>query len=132
MSPEMFDQAWPYVDSVYTTLRGETIQAYGKVRVKTYECRLRKSKKSNATREVSEGRGVKRRHSSVRNPGLCNVRMEVSRPVDGSPVTIERLDEHTHLHDIEENFRVKKPTILLDYITTEAVKNYSASQIFRA
>jgi len=45
---------------------------------------------------------------------------------------IERLDEHIHTHDIEESFRIKNPSILRDYIKTEAAKNYSAAQIYHA
>ena len=127
-----FDEAWRYVDSVYTTLRGEDLRAYGTVRVQKYECRLRKSKKSNTTRDAPDGKVIKRRHSSIRDQGICNVRIKVSRLVDGSAVTIEHLDEHTHTHDIEESFRIKKPSILLSYIAAEAAKNYSASQIFHA
>ncbi|KAF8420011.1 hypothetical protein BGX38DRAFT_1202120 [Terfezia claveryi] len=58
--------------------------------------------------------------------------MKVSRLVDGSAVTIERLDEHTHSHDIEESFRIEKPSILPEYIKFEAAKNYSATQIYHA
>jgi len=46
-----------------------------------------------------------------------------SRPVDGTSVTVERLD-HIHTHDIEESFRTKKPSILLGYIKSEACKFY--------
>ena len=45
---------------------------------------------------------------------------------------IERLDDHTHTHNIEESFQIKKPSILVNSITDEAAKNYSASQIFHA
>jgi len=40
-------------------------------------------------------------------PYLRNVRIRVSRPVDGTVVIIERLDEHTHTYDIEKSFRIK-------------------------
>jgi len=43
---------------------------------------------------------IKRRHTSIRLP-------KVSRPVDGSAVTIERLDEHTHTRDIEGAFGLR-------------------------
>ncbi|KAF8416903.1 hypothetical protein BGX38DRAFT_1335203 [Terfezia claveryi] len=75
---------------------------------------------------------IKRRQSSIRNANLCNVRIKVSRLVDGTTVTVEHLDEHTHTHDIEESFRIKKPSILVGYIKSKAVKNYSASQIYHA
>jgi len=52
----------------------------------------------------------------MRDTDLCNVRTKVSRPVDGTSVTVERLDEHIHTHDIEESFRTKKPSILLGCI----------------
>ena len=93
MAPNIFDEAWPYVDSVYTKLRSEPMVQY-------------------ALGHMSAGKVIKRRCSSIRDPGLCEVHIKVSRLVDGS-VTIERLDEHTHTHDIEESFRVKKPSIPL-------------------
>ena len=40
MSPETFDEIWPYVDSVYSKLQSELLQANGTVQ---YECRLRKA-----------------------------------------------------------------------------------------
>lgn len=105
----------------------------GTVRVQKYECRLRKSK-SSSSKDASQAsdKVIKRKHSSIRDHGLYQVRIKVSRPVDGSAVTIERIDECTHTHDIEESFQVKKPSILLDYIAIEAAKNYSSAQIFHA
>jgi len=132
MSPDLFDEAWPYVDSVYTKLQSELLQANGTVRVQKYECRLRKSKKSGTARDATDGKVIKRRNSSVRDSHLCHVRIKVSRLVHGTTVTVERLDEHTHTHDIEESFRIKKPSILVNYITAEAAKNSSASQMFHA
>jgi len=49
MSPKTFDEVWLYVDSVYTKLQQELLQAHGTVGVQKYECRLRKSKKPNTT-----------------------------------------------------------------------------------
>ena len=69
---------------------------------------------------------------SIRDPYLCHVRIKVSRPIDNTVVLVERLDEHTHFHNIEESFRIKKPTILMTYIKSEVVKNYSPAQIFHA
>ncbi|KAF8428782.1 hypothetical protein EV426DRAFT_585898 [Tirmania nivea] len=134
ISPQIFDEIWPYVDSVYSKLQQELLQAYGTVRVQKYECRLRKSRKSSVAQVSADtdGKVIKRRQSSIRNADLCNVRIKVSRPVDGTAVTVERLDEHTHTHDIEESFRIKKPSILVGYIKSEAAKNYSAAQIYHA
>ena len=73
------------MDSVYSKLQQELLQAYGTVRVQKYECRLRKSKKSSTARVAdSDGKVIKRRHSSIRDSDLCNVRIKVSRPVDGT------------------------------------------------
>jgi len=60
----------------------------------------------------------------MRDTDLCNARIKVSRPVDGTSVTVERLDEHIHTHDIEESFRTKKTSIFLGYIKSEACKFY--------
>ncbi|KAF8451341.1 hypothetical protein BGX38DRAFT_1269591 [Terfezia claveryi] len=131
--PQIFDEIWPYVDSVYSKLQQELLQAYGTVRVQKYECRLRKSRKSSVAQVAdTDGKVIKRRQSSIRNANLCNVRIKVLHLVDGTAVTIERLDEHTHTHDIEESFQIKKPSILVGYIKSEAAKNYSASQIYHS
>ena len=134
MSPEIFDEIWPYVDSVYTKLQQELLQCNGAIRVQKYECRLRKSRKSGTrvARDTTDSKITKRRHTSIRDQYLCNVRIKVSRPVDGTAVIIERLDENTHTHDIEESFRIKKPSILVNAIKAEAAKGYSPSQIFYA
>ena len=127
-----FEEVWPYVDSIYRTLPDEALQCNGELKVQKYECRLRKSAKSGTTKRAPEDKVIKRRHSSIRDKGICNVRMKVSRLVDGSSVTIERLDSYVHTHDIEESFRIKKPTILLEYLKSEAAKNYSTAQIYHA
>ena len=127
---DQFDEVWPYVDSVYTKLQSELLQCNGTVRVQKYECRLRKSSKSGTARVAPEGKVIKRRNSRIRDKHLCHVRIKVSRPVDGTTVTIERLDEHTHTHDIEESFCIKKPSILMGYLKSEVAKNYSAAQIY--
>ena len=97
-----------------------------------YECRLRKSKKSQTAREAtaSDSKVIKRRCSSIRDPYLCNVRIKVSCFVDNTAVIVERIDQHIHTHDIEESFRIKKPSILTGFIKSEVVKNYTPAQIF--
>ena len=71
-----------------------------------------KARSQVGTTQDADGKVIKRRHSSIRDTHLCNVRIKVSRPVDDTVVIIERLDEHTHTHHIEESFRIKKPSIL--------------------
>ncbi|KAF8424878.1 hypothetical protein EV426DRAFT_597610 [Tirmania nivea] len=88
ISVEKFNEIWPYVDSVYTTLQQELLQCNGTVRVQKYECRLRKSSKSSTAKVATEGKIVKRRNSSIRDKNLCHVRIKVSRPVDGIDITI--------------------------------------------
>ena len=62
MSSQLFDEAWPYIDSVYTKLQSELLQAHGTLRVQKYECRLWKSKMSNTTRDAdTSGKVIKRR-----------------------------------------------------------------------
>ncbi|KAF8418738.1 hypothetical protein EV426DRAFT_574717 [Tirmania nivea] len=97
ISPQIFDKIWPYVDSVYSKLQQELLQAYGTVRVQKYECRLRKSKKSSMARVAdSDGKVIKHRQSSIRNADLCNVRIKDSRPVDAYELIDQlNLDDNT-------------------------------------
>ena len=137
ISADKFNEVWPYVDSVYRTLRGEELKCNGTLKVQKYECRLRKSAKSSTVKVAIEGKVIKRRHSTIRDKGLCDVQIKVTRPVDSSdsstlPITIERMNDHTHRHDIEESFRIRKPSILVAYLKFEASKNYSTAQIYHA
>lgn len=134
LNADKFDEVWPYVDSVYRTLRGVELKCNGTVKVQKYECRLRKSSKSGTAKVtlLVDGKIIKRRYSSIRDKDLCHVQIKVSRPIDGTAITIERLNEHTHTHDIEESFRIKRPSILVRYIKAESAKNYSAAQIYHA
>jgi hypothetical protein len=48
--------------------------------------------------------------------------MKVTRsPIEPVGVTIERMREHLHTHNIEESFRVKKPMMLKRVIEQERV-----------
>jgi len=88
-----------------------------------------KARSQVGTTQDADGKVIKRRHSivseplrcvalvavprlgiysSIRDAHLCNVRIKASRPVNGTVVIFERLDEHTHTHDIEESFCIKK------------------------
>ncbi|KAF8414676.1 hypothetical protein EV426DRAFT_671625 [Tirmania nivea] len=82
--------------------------------------------------EFRKDKIIKRQHSSIWDKHLCHIQIKVSKPVDGTAVTIERLDSHIHTHDIEESFCIKKPSILQGYLKSEAIKNYSAAQIYHA
>jgi hypothetical protein len=131
MPPQIFDEMWPFVDAVYSKISGELIQNNGTTKVQKYECRLRKSKQSG-TRKPDTG-NIKRRRTSVRESDLCHLRMKVTRSLEGEQlVTVERLDEHLHTHDIEESFRIKKPSIIFNFLRAEVAKGHTAADIFHA
>jgi len=60
ISPEIFNEIWPYVDSVYSKLQQELLHT---VRVQKYECRLRKSRKSSTAR-VADGKVIRPGHET--------------------------------------------------------------------
>jgi len=101
MTTEEFDAYWPLVSTVYTKIGGALTQQNGDVVVQKYECRLRKSKKGGKARPAREG--VKKKYSAtVRQPGLCQVRMKITRTVAAPvTVTIQRLDGEERQHDLE-------------------------------
>jgi hypothetical protein len=120
------------VDSVYTKLGGRLVQQNQTIEGQKYECRLRASKIPATARSNTEGK-INRRQSSVRDRDQCDVRMKIMRDVaPPHTVTIERLDEHEHTHDLEAGFRIRKPTILKRAIRAEVEKNCSSAQILHA
>ncbi|KAF8426070.1 hypothetical protein EV426DRAFT_710546 [Tirmania nivea] len=67
ISPQIFDEMWSYVDSVYSELQQELLQAHSTVRVQKYECRLRKRRKSSTARVADiDGKVIKRQQRSQR------------------------------------------------------------------
>ena len=73
LSIDIFNEVWPYIDSVYMKLQSELLQCNGTMRVQKYECRLRKSTKPSTAKVASEGKVIKRRNTSIRNKHLCHV-----------------------------------------------------------
>jgi hypothetical protein len=134
LSVEEFDTFWPLVDSAWTKLAGKTVQQNGTVEVQHYECRLRKSKKTGTNVAKKEGRIVKNRITSVRMKDLCQVRMKMTRTLaEPITITLERKDENTHTHDIDESFRLcGPPSAVKRIVKEEASKDYTAAQIFHA
>ena len=47
-------------------------------------------------------------------------------------MTVERLSDAVHSHDIEDSFAIKLPTFIQRVVEGEAVKGYAAAQIFHA
>lgn len=93
--PELFDESWPCIDSVYSKLQFKMIWAHGTARVQKCECRRRKSKKSNIGKEAL-GKVIKRRHSSIYNEELFHIRIKVLNILDSNwRVMIERLYDYT-------------------------------------
>jgi hypothetical protein len=134
LNAEQFDTFWPLVDSVWTKIGGITTQQNGTVEVQHYECRLRKSKKTGTNVAKKEGRVVKNRITSARVKDLCQVRMKTTRTLtEPITVTLERKDENTHTHSLEESFRLcGPPSAVKRIVREEASKDYTAAQIFHA
>jgi hypothetical protein len=129
MTADEFDMYWPLVSTVYTKIGGALTQQKGDVLVQKYECRLRKSKKGGKAPPAKEG--VKKRYSAtIRQPGLCQVRMKITRTVAAPvTVTIERLDSEEHQHDLERSREIAPSTLAVQLATAEAEKGYAAAQV---
>jgi len=152
MTAEKFDEIWPFVSCVYTHRKTE-MRFNNSLKVSRYECRLKKSRKSSSSLAAPTESTIKRRPgSTIREGGICNVTMKVSRQMSLAlsnserlgfdskilTVTIERIgmgdpsDHPNHTHDIEESFRYKKPEALRNIARAEGEKNYSSAQVINA
>ena len=76
------------------------------------------------------GEGVKKYSATIRQTGLCQVRMEITRTVAAPvTVTIERLDSGEHHHDLERSREIAPSTLEVQLATAEAEKGYAAAQV---
>ena len=105
LTEQQYDAYWPLISTVYTKIGGLLLQKNGTIEVQNYECRLRKSKKPG---QVPPKDGVKKRYgSTVRQSGLCKVRIKTTRTVNQPIViTIERLGNDEHLHSLDRSREV--------------------------
>lgn len=126
-----FGEYWPLVSTVYTKIGGLLKQQNGELEVQKYECRLRKSKKGT---KAPPKAGVKKRYgTAIREPGLCDVRIKVTRTVSTPiTITIQRLDENEHRHTLERSREIAPSTLALSLAATEAAKGYAPAQVLNA
>jgi len=91
-----------------------------------YECRLRKRKTGSRPPPLKDG--VKKRYgTTVRQPGLCQVRIKVTRTVaEPVVVTIERMNEEQHQHDLDRSREVAPSSLAIQLAAGEAAKGYAA------
>ena len=132
---DLFDQVWPPVSSVYT-FRNKKLQQKGTIEVEHGECRLKKSRSPDGAvaKPGSNDNEIKRRSSTIRKKNQCLVTVKLTRQItsENPTVTLERKDEHKHLHSLETSFMIKKSKHVQELIKKEAGKNYSAAQIVHA
>ena len=129
LTEDEFDMYWPLVSTVYTKIGGALRQQNGDVVVQKYECRLRKSKIGSKPPPPKDG--VKKRYgSTVQQPGLCQVRIKITRTVaDPVSITIERMDDEVHQHSLARSREVAPSTLAIQLAAAEAAKGYPAAQV---
>ena len=96
-----------------------------------------KSKNTSAVRKSKKGgkppptAGVKKCYgTTVRVPGLCDVRIEISRTVSAPiTITIQRLDEHEHSHTLERSREIAPSTLALHLAAIEVAKGCALAQV---
>ena len=64
---------------------------------------------------------IKRRNSTIRKKNQCLVTVKLTRQITGSnpTVTLERKDEHKHLHSLEPSFMITKSKHVQELIKKE-------------
>jgi len=131
LSADEFDAYWPLVSTVYTKLGGALTQQNGDVVVQKYECRLRKSKKGGRAAPLKEG-ARKRYNTKVRPPGLCQVRIKITRTVAAPvAVTLERLDAEEHQHDLARSREIAPSVLAIQLAAAETAKGYAPAEVMK-
>jgi len=132
LTADEFDAYWPLVSTVYTKIGGVLKQQNGDVEVQKYECRVRKSKTGSRPPPLKDG--VKKRYgTTVRQPGLCQVRIKITRTVaEPVVVTIERMDDEQHQHDLDRSREVAPSSLAIQLAAGEAAKGYATAQVLNA
>ena len=113
------DTSLPLVSTVYTKIGGVLTQQRGDVLVQKY---FRKSKKGVTTPPAREG--LKKCGATIRQPGLCQVRMKITRTVAApGTITIERLDSEEHQHDLERSREIAPSNLAVQLLRWKRKKD---------
>jgi hypothetical protein len=103
LSVEEFDAFWPLIKPVWTEYGVKTLQQNGTVEVQYFKCYLHKSRSIRT--ETKDGTTIQK---TVRVKDLCQAGMKMTRTTT-EPVTVilERSNNGSHTHDLEEAFRLR-------------------------
>src|SRR3954464_11405484 len=73
----------------------------------------------------NERDGVKKRYgTTIRQPGLCNVRIKTTRTIsEPITITIERLDDEEHQHTLERSREIAPSALAIQLAAMEAAKD---------
>jgi hypothetical protein len=103
LSVEEFDAFWPLIEPVWTESGGKTLRQNDTVEVQYFKCYLHKSRSISA--ETKDGTPIQK---TVRVKDLCQAGVKMTRTTtEPIIVTLERSNNDSHTHDLEEAFRLR-------------------------
>jgi 2,5-diamino-6-(ribosylamino)-4(3H)-pyrimidinone 5'-phosphate reductase len=131
LKPEEFDRYWPFIDNVWVRQHRAGIDRTGRVSTDYYACRLQRPTYTPRKQNEPRPEGKPARKKQTREGGTCQVRIKTVRYTGGyQKVTISRVGEHEHSHDLDHMDQIKRNSILMEVARAEVMKGFMPASVF--
>ena len=129
LKPEEFEMYWPFVDNVWVRQHKAGVDRAGR-NTDYYACRLQRPTYA-PKRDSLRPEGKQRRVKQTRQGGTCQMRIKTVRyEGDVKKVTISRIGEHSHSHDLDSMDKLKRNTVVMEIARSEVMKGFMPASVF--
>lgn len=130
LKEEEFERYWPYVDNVWVRQHKAGIDKAGRSNIDYYACRLQRPTYA-PRKDETRPEGRPQRKKRTREGGTCQARIKITKyEGEFTRLTISRLGEHGHTHDIEHIDKIKRNSVIMDVARAEVMKGYMPASVY--
>ncbi|MCJ1332652.1 2,5-diamino-6-(ribosylamino)-4(3H)-pyrimidinone 5'-phosphate reductase [Thelotrema lepadinum] len=132
LKQQEFDLYWPYIDNVWVRQHKSSVDKAGRSNyIDYYACRLQRATYAPKRNTESRPEGQPQRKKKTRPGGTCQVRAKVTRHQGQfNKLTISRIGEHEHTHDLEHLDKIKRNSAVMDIARSEVMKGYMPASVY--
>ena len=130
LKEDEFERYWPYVDNVWVRQHKAGIDKTGRSNIDYYACRLQRPTYA-PRKDEQRPEGRPQRKKRTREGGTCQARLKITKyEGEFTRLTISRLGEHEHTHDLDHIDKTKRNSVIMDIARAEVMKGYMPASVY--
>ena len=131
LKEQEFNLYWPYIDNVWVRQHKYHVDQSGRSNTDYYACRLQRATYAPKRATESRPEGQPQRKKKIRPGGTCQMRIKVTKHQGQfKKLTISRIGEHEHTHDLEHLDKIKRNSAVMDIARSEVMKGYMPASVY--